>query len=234
MDHALFFSIHPHPYPTMKRIVSLSFLVIALANLVQAQSVPLEVFAGDKRTTLDLLLIRNLHGKADAKSKFLFFSRSRVSLDYNETKTANLPQFSLTEALSYNIKSLRGFAPVAVLQVFNRGTFPKAGIQYLKLKPHFTFFSWSVVDLAKDPFVDVFILSRFTPKLTEKMRLYTQLELLSNFPTQESANMNFIQRVRVGLKFDEIQFGLGLDINETGKDNFTNTTNGGVFFRYEF
>ncbi|MFM9839466.1 MAG: hypothetical protein ACKVOQ_14450 [Cyclobacteriaceae bacterium] len=218
----------------MKRIVSLAFLVIALANLVQAQSVPLEVFAGDKRTTLDLLLIKNLHGKVETKSKFLFFSRSRVSLDYNETKTSSLPQFSLTEALSYNIKGLKGFAPVAVLQVFNRGTFPKAGIQYLKLKPNFTFFSWSVIDLAKDPFVDVFILSRFTPKLTEKMKLYTQLELLNNLPTEGNANLNFVQRIRVGFKFDEVQFGLGLDLNETGKENFTNSTNAGVFLRYEF
>jgi hypothetical protein len=234
--HALFlFTSVCQLHLPMKRIIFLSFLwTIVSADLVQAQSVPLEVFAGDKRTTLDLLLIKNLHGKGKAKSKFLFFSRSRVSLDYNETKTTNLPQFSLTEALSYNIKGLRGFAPVAVLQVFNRGTFPKAGIQYLKLKPHFTFFSWSVIDLAKDPFIDVFILSRFTPKLTEKMRLYAQLELLNNFPTQENANMNFIQRIRLGLRFDEIQFGLGFDFNEMGKDNFTNTTNGGVFFRYEF
>lgn len=211
----------------------LFFLVLASAKLSMAQSVPLEVFAGDKRTTLDLLLIKNLKGKGEAKSKFLFFSRSRVSLDYNETKTTNLPQFALTEALSYNIKDLRGFAPVAVVQIFNLGTFPKAGIQYLKLKTNFTFFSWSVIDLAKDPSVDVFILSRFTPKLTEKMKLYTQLELLSNFPSLDT-NMNFTQRIRVGLKFDEVQFGLGLDLNEVGKENFTNTTNAGVFFRYEF
>jgi hypothetical protein len=207
--------------------------VIALANLAKAQSVPFEIFGGDKRTTLDLLLIKSLQGKGATKSKFLFFSRSRVSLDYNETKTANLPQFALTEALSYNIKALKGFSPVAVLQTFNRGTFPKAGIQYLKLEPNFTFFSWSVIDLAKDPSVDVFILSRFTPKLTEKMKLYTQLELLGNFPSLDT-NMNFTQRIRVGLKFDEVQFGLGLDLSEVGKENFTNTTNAGVFLRYEF
>jgi hypothetical protein len=219
----------------MTRFALLFFLWMAIAaKLSKAQSVPFEVFIGDNRTTLDLLLIKNLHGKGDTKSKFLFFSRSRVSLDYNETNTNNLPQFVVTEAVSYNIKGLKGFAPVAVLQVFNRGTFPKAGIQYLKLNPNFTFFSWSVIDLAKDPFVDIFILSRFTPKFTEKMRLYTQLELLNNFPTQENTNMNFIQRIRLGLKFDEVQFGLGLDLNQIGRDIFANTTNAGVFLRYEF
>lgn len=218
----------------MKPVTILSLvLIVALTKLAQAQTVPFEIFGGDKRTTVDLLLKKNLHGKVETKSKFLFFSRSRVSLDYNETKTNNLPQFALTEAMSYNIKSLNGFAPVAVLQVFNRGTFPKAGVQYLKLKTNFTLFSWSVIDLAKDPSVDVFILSRFTPRLTEKAKLYTQLELLSNFPSLNT-NMNFTQRIRVGLKFDEVQFGLGLDISEVGKENFTNTTNAGVFLRYEF
>lgn len=229
------FVLTPHSRLPMKRFALLFFLWMAIAaKLSKAQSVPFEVFIGDNRTTLDLLLIKNLHGKVDTKSKFFFFSRSRVSFDYNETNTTNLPQFVVTEALSYNIKGLKGFAPVAVLQVFNRGAFLKAGIQYLKLNPNFTFFSWSVIDLAKDPFVDVFILSRFTPELTEKMKLYAQLELVNNFPTQEKANLNLTQRVRLGLKFDEVQFGFGLDLNQIGRDTFANRTNAGVFLRYEF
>ena len=65
------------------------------------------------------------------------------------------------------------------------------------------------------------------------MKLYTQIELLNNFPTADT-NMNFTQRLRLGLKFDEVQFGLAMDLNEMGRNNFINTTNTGIFLRYEF
>ena len=77
-------------------------------------------------------------------------------MDYEMTKTENLPQFNLTEAISYNYKSLKGFAPVAVFQVTNKGVYPKSGIQYLKKNKTFTFFGWTVIDLLKNPNIDVF------------------------------------------------------------------------------
>lgn len=199
-----------------------------------AQTVPLEIFAGDKKATLDLLLIRNLKRAVETKSHFLFFSRSRVSVDYKENSQSNLPQFALTEALSYNVKSWRGFAPVTVVQIFNRGTFLKAGVQYLHQRSQFTLFSWAVTDISNQPAIDIFVLTRFTPAISDKLHLYSQLELLNSWPTQLEANTSYTQRIRIGIKRSQVQFGLAMDLTEVGKVKFSSTLNTGLFLRYEF
>lgn len=199
-----------------------------------AQTVPLEIFAGDKKATLDLLLIRNLKRAVETKSHFLFFSRSRVSVDYKENSQSNLPQFALTEALSYNVKSWRGFAPVTVVQIFNRGTFLKAGVQYLHQRSQFTLFSWAVTDISNQPAIDIFVLTRFTPAISDKLHLYSQLELLNSWPTQLEANTSYTQRIRIGIKRSQVQFGLAMDLTEVGKEKFSSTLNTGLFLRYEF
>jgi len=150
------------------------------------------------------------------------------------TETENLPQFGFTEAISYNTSSLKGFTPVVVVQFLNKGVYPKIGIQYVKQKDDFTFFGWSVVETLNNPKIDLFVLTRFTPKLTEKINLYSQLELLSNFPTVEKNSFNFIERIRLGLKLNEFQFGSGLDLVQNGRKQFINTINIGGFLRYEF
>ncbi|MBI3219360.1 MAG: hypothetical protein HYZ44_07600 [Bacteroidetes bacterium] len=219
----------------MKRIlVILLTLTLVLRIQVSAQTVPLEIFAGDSKATLDLLLMRNLKRADETKSHFLFFTRSSVTLDYKENSHSNLPQFALTEALSYNIKSWKGFAPVTVVQIFNRGTFLKAGIQYLRQRSQFTLFSWAVSDLSNQPAFDIFVVTRFTPAITDKLHLYSQLELLNSWPTQLEGNTSYTQRIRFGIKQSQVQFGLAMDLTEVGKEKFTSTLNTGLFLRYEF
>lgn len=150
------------------------------------------------------------------------------------TSKTYLPQFGFTEAISYNHPKLKGFAPVAVVQLLGWGVYPKAGIQFFHRKNDFTFFSWVVCETLKDPNIDVFVLSRYEPKLTEKLNLFTQLELVNAFPTNNTEYFNLTQRVRLGLKIKDWQFGAGADFNETGNKTFTNTNNIGGFLRHEF
>jgi hypothetical protein len=213
------------------------FLAIGLvlfANISKAQHIPIEVFGGDKRATIDVLFAKYVKNKKNEKSNSFFFSRSRATVDYKMTTTTNLPQFAFTEAISYDFKGLHGFAPVAVVQLFNRGVYPRAGIRYLKLKTNFTFFGWTVIDVLKNPTVDVFILTRYTPRLSEKLKLYSQVELINDFPTQSTTSMNFTQRLRFGLQTGLVSFGAATDLNETGRERFTTITNTGFFLRYEF
>ena len=76
--------------------------------------------------------------------------------------------------------------------------------------------------------------TRYEPKLTDKLNLFTQLELLSAFPTLNTNNYNLFQRVRLGLKIKEWQFVAGADFNELGNSTFVITNNIGGFLRYEF
>jgi hypothetical protein len=201
---------------------------------IAAAQLPVEVFAGDKKATGDIMFFRFFKNGEGVDSKFLFFNRNRVSIDYRMTDTTYLPQFGFTEAVSYNPKTLKGLAPVVVASINNKGLYPKAGIQYAKVDKKYTVFSWVVAETDHDPMIDFFLLLRYTPKLTEKSDLFTQLELLNVFPTASQNNYSFTQRLRLGLKRKVVQFGVGVDLNQSGRDNLAVTENTGGFIRYEF
>lgn len=212
------------------------FVVIAMLLFkgIAIAQIPVEVFAGDKKATVDIMFFKFFKNKEGQYSKFLFFNRNRSSIDYEMTKTTNLPQFGFTEAISYNNQKLGGFAPVLVASILNRGVYPKAGIQFAKIKKNYTIFSWVVAETVKEPNIDFFFLGRYTPKLTEKLNLFSQIELVNAFPIVEQNYFSFTQRLRLGLKIREVQFGAGLDLLQFGRNNFTKTENLGGFLRYEF
>jgi hypothetical protein len=205
-----------------------------LIRSVAFAQIPVEVFVGHKKSTVDIMFFKFIKNKAGHNSKILFFNRNRASIDYAMTATTNLPQFGFTEAFSYNHQKLKGFAPVVVASILNRGVYPKAGIQFAKIKKEYTIFSWVVSETLKEPNIDFFFLGRYTPKLTDKLNLFTQIELVNAFPTVEQNNFSFTQRFRLGLKLKEFQFGVGLDLTKSGRVGFTKTENVGSFFRYEF
>lgn len=212
------------------------FTVIASLILMRGAiaQIPVEVFTGHKKTSFDLMFFKFFKNKEAVNSKFLFFNRNRVSIDYKQTTTTYLPIFGFTEAVSYNHPKLKRLAPVIVAQVNNKGFYPKTGIQYYYRRSNFTFFSWAVCEVLKDPNLDLFVLTRYEHKLNEKLNLFTQLELVNSFPTASKGNYNLFQRLRIGLKIKSFQFGAGVDLNEFGNTTFVNTNNIGGFLRYEF
>jgi hypothetical protein len=209
------------------------FILLIGVSIGQAQ-IPVEIFGGDKKASFDLMFFKFFKNKEGQNSKFLFFSRERAVMDYQQTATSDLPQFGFTEAISYNHPALKGFAPVVVGQVLNRGTFAKTGVQYAHISKTLTVFGWSVMELDSKPDVDLFLMLRYTPKLSEKWALFTQIELINALPTHKTANFNFTQRLRLGLKKADWQLGLGGDFLAVGRNDFNKTQNTGVFMRHEF
>jgi hypothetical protein len=196
--------------------------------------IPVEVFAGHQKTTIDIMFFNYFKNKQMENSKFLVFNRNRASVDYEQTTTTNLPQFGFTEAISYIDPKLKGLAPVAVAQILNGGFYSKAGIQYVLMKKSLTLFSWVVIETTTEPNVDLFLLVRFTPAITERLNLFTQLESVNALPTEDHGMHNFIQRFRLGLKMKAWQAGIGSDFSQSGNATYTMTNNTGVFLRYEF
>ena len=152
-------------------------------------------------------------------------------MDYEETATANLPQFGFTEAISFNHKSLKGFAPVLVGQVLNKGTYAKGGFQYALIRKHLTVFSWVVSEINSQPVVDVFLLVRYTPRLSEKYNFFSQLETINVFPTSADVANTYTQRIRLGIKRSQWQTGFGADFTQSSQPN---SANAGIFLRHEF
>lgn len=209
-------------------------MAVLLQGSMALAQIPAEVFTGNKRATADIMFFRFFKNRKGLNSRFLFFNRNRVSLDYKMTPATNLPQFGATEAVSYNHEKLKGFAPVFVASILNRGIFPKAGIQFAKIKKDFTVFSWVVSETLQHPNIDLFILGRYTPRLTATLNLFSQVELFQSFPTVMQNNFSLVQRFRLGVKIKAFQLGAGMDLTQTGRNNLTKTTNTGGFLRYEF
>lgn len=216
-----------------KLVIILSIFLSATHSNVFAQ-IPVEYFAGHKRSTVDVMFFRNFKNKEEKDSRFLFFNRNRASVDYRMTDTEYLPQYGFTEALSYNHPKLKGLAPVAVAQFLNSGVYPKAGIQYAHVNANFTLFTWLVYELKESGNTDCFLLMRYTPAISDRFNLFTQLELISALPSDQSLNYNFIQRLRLGGKWNKWQVGLGADFGQNGRSTFMKSNNLGIFLRYEF
>ncbi|MBX2927993.1 MAG: hypothetical protein KF852_09175 [Saprospiraceae bacterium] len=212
--------------------------MIAVALLVMGAyataQIPVEVFAGHERATIDVLFFKFFKNKEDRNTPWLFFNRNRAAVDYRITSAAFLPQFGFTEAVSYNHPRLKGFAPVAVGQVLSWGAFAKAGVQYAHIAKHYTLFSWAVVELRDSPGIDYFLLARYTPRLTDGLDLFSQLEFVNTLPTDALNNFSFVQRLRLGLKAGDWQFGAGADFSHIGRRDYFASRNVGAFLRHEF
>ncbi len=209
------------------------FLFTSFLARAEAQ-IPVEIFLSHKRSTVDIMFFKFFKNREGKNTRWLFFNRNRASIDYRMTQTQYLPQFGFTESISYNHKKLKGFAPVMVGQVLSWGVYPKAGIQYALVRKNLTVFTWLVSELLEEPDLDYFLLFRYTPRLTEKTNLFTQVESVNAFPTVSSQNFSFTQRFRLGLQFNSYQLGAGADFNQTGNTTFVKTYNLGVFIRHEF
>jgi hypothetical protein len=208
-------------------------MLAVFCSTAKAQ-IPVEIFGGHEKTTVDIMFFKYFKNKQRENSRWLFFNRNRASIDYQMTKTTYLPQFGFTEAISYNHEKLLGFAPVLVGQVFSGGVYPKAGIQYAHIRKEVTIFTWLVCETLEKPDLDYFLLFRYTPKLSEKVKLFTQVESVNAFPTASTDNYSFTQRLRLGLSVKSYQLGAGSDFNQTGNATFTKTYNVGGFIRHEF
>lgn len=216
--------------------IVIRYLILAVLLLAwgsTAAQIPVEWMVGNKKSSIDLMFFRFIKDRNKQPSRVLFFSRARATVDYKMTSTSNLPTFGLTEAISYNPRNWKGFAPVAVVQVFNRGLFPKAGMQYAHTGKQLTVFSWLVVETMKEPDIDYFLLMRFTPALSPKLKLFTQLEAVNSFPTRAGASFGFTQRMRLGLMQQQFQYGLAADLSQQGNRSFQASTNLGGFLRVE-
>lgn len=205
-----------------------------LSGSAALAQIPVEFFAGQQRATADVMFFRFFKKNDTTSSRWLFFNRSRAAVDYRITSASFLPQFGLTNAVSWNHARARGFAPVLVGQVLYTGVYAKAGMQYAWMKNHVTVFSWLVSELKRQPSLDYFLLLRLTPRLSDKIKLFTQFESINTLQLAADVPQSFVQRFRVGLDAWQFQFGAGADVSFFGRSVYVQNTNAGVFIRHLF
>jgi hypothetical protein len=208
-------------------------LLLAQPAPLHAQ-IPLEIFTAKDKVSFDVMMFKYFRNRADDNGRFLFFNRTRALVDYRQQTEGIGPSFGFTGAFSYNAPAWKGFAPVAVVQVLNAGGTVKGGVQYVNIKRRLTLFTWSIAEIAPGSGLDAYLLLRGTPRISENLDLFLQLELVNTLPFRTMDPFQLTQRGRVGIKKGRWQAGLGADVIEYGRGTLEVTVRPGVFGRYEF
>lgn len=207
------------------RYYSLLVALVLLPGMARAQMA--EVYAGHKRTGIDLMWFRNFRHQKGQPRHWLYFSRNRASISSAQSPVL----YGSTNAVSYNFTN--GLGLVGVTNWLATGVVPKAGLQYYKRSGNMMVFGWLVADLVRAGSIDAFVMWRFQPSITQTYKAFLQAELFPVY-TPGTGNLNITQRVRLGARYHDWVAGPMADFNESGQEKLTLTVNAGLFLRYEF
>ena len=186
---------------------------------VQAQS--FEYMQGTERVFVDVQWLRTF----DEAGKWSLFSRSRATVDYDENT-------NLFTGAYLNYTTSSGIGATVLGRISTLGAGADAGLHFFKASKKIMIYALVSIEVSSELSYSWFSIARYTPQLLEKWKLYSSLELFSNFG--EDGHVASVQRARVGLDRDGYQFGLAINLSGLGKDYATTDTNPGVFLRKQF
>jgi hypothetical protein len=209
------------------------FAALCCAQAVEARGQAVEVFAGHQAATADVLFFEYVPNRTGQPTPWLLFHRSRALVDYDIDTDArrDLPQFGMTNAVSFNPRRWRGLAPVAAVSLTSASAAAKLGVQYARVRPTATVFGWVVVETASQPTVDLFVLARYTRPLTADLGLFSQIETIGIRATADDEASTLTLRSRLGVSMGRWQVGAGADL---GRGPSAASRNLGLFLRHAF
>ena len=197
-------------------LLSLLFLSISIASWGQS----LELMLGNERLFADVQWLKFI----DADGQWSLFSRTRATLDYEN-------QSNLFSGAYLNRTFSNGLGASLIGKIGANGGGADLGVHIFKAKPNWMLFGLLSVGLKNELEYSWFSILRITPALNDKWKLYSSLELFNLF--NQGNHLISVQRLRLGLDNNKIQFGAALNLSETGSD-WTTSSNVGAFIRKSF
>ena len=176
---------------------------------------------GTERIFLDVQWLKAF----DQQYRWTLFSRSRATVDYEENT-------NLFTGAYVNYTSKIGVGGTVLGRISTLGSGADVGVHYFKATDKFMVYALASIELHKELGYSWFSIMRYTPPLGEKWKLYTSLELFSNFNAEGHAFS--VQRMRAGVDRAGYQFGLALNLSGLGPQYDTRDTNPGIFLRKQF
>lgn len=208
------------PSPMKKIIHTFALLAILLAfHSTNAQS--FEYMQGSERVFVDAQWLKTF----DSAHRWSLFSRSRATVDYQENT-------SLFTGAYLNYTSKSGFGGTLVGAISDFGMGADAGAHFFKANPQFLIYALLSVKIRSEFGYAWFSILRYTPRIAERWKVYSSLELYSSF--DGDGHEVSVQRIRAGLDRKGYQFGLALNLSGLGRDYATTDTNPGLFIRKQF
>jgi len=153
------------------------------------------------------------------------FSRTRADIDYNKEGNTFLSLLYL----NYTFQPGIGVSLIGKISNVSNGV--DAGIHYFKNSKNISLFVAITAQIKKNPGYSWFSIIRFRPPINEKWKWYSSLELFTL--VNKNGHLVSSQRIRAGVDINAFQFGIGLNISESGQ-NWNAQGNPGIFIRREF
>ena len=180
----------------------------------------LEIMVGHERIFADAQWLKFM----DAENHWSLFCRTRATVNYDN-------QTDLFSGAYLNYTFNNGLGGSLVGKIGNSGGGADAGVHIFKAKSDWMLFGLASVGLKNELEYSWFSILRFTPKINEKWRIYTSLELFNLFNKEN--HLVSVQRLRLGLDYQQFQFGAAANLTESGK-NWIGNSNVGGFMRKSF
>ena len=198
------------------------FLFLLLPFCAQSQ-ISVQAYGGNKET--ELLVIYN----KDFSRKWNYFASGTVSYDYASKKVT--PE--LYQNINYSI--IKNLGVSAGVHISEKDIMPSVGVAYGKENDVFAinlFPAFTYSTDAKEFGLGLYTLLEYTPKINERLNLYSMLIIESDFSFKEHQSSS--QVIRLGLENKKkMQFGIGSNISQTGS-SFDTDVNFGVFIGKKF
>jgi len=200
------------------------FVLIAglmLNHCLNAYSQSIEIMPGTERVFTDVQWLETF----DEERKWSLFSRSRATVDYKDNT-------NLFTGAYLNYTTHSGFGGTVVGRISSRGSGGDIGVHFFRGKEAFMIYALASIDVSSETSYSWFSILRFKPELSKNWRLYSSLELFSNF--NDVGHVASVQRIRAGLDRKGYQFGLALNLSGLGEKYNMTDSNPGVFIRKVF
>ena len=180
----------------------------------------LEIMVGHERIFADAQWLKFM----DGKNQWSLFSRTRATVDYD-----NQTNLFTGAYLNYTFKN--GLGSSLVGKIGDGGGGADVGIHIFKSKKNWLLFGLASVGLKNELEYSWFSIFRFTPRIKDQWKFYSSLELFNLFGKEN--HLVSVQRIRLGLDYQQFQFGIAGNFTELGSQ-WASSSNIGGFIRKSF
>jgi len=209
----------------LPKTMGLLMFYLLFIQSVKAQ-IPVEVFIGNNQAQHEFFFFKDL----GQNHKVNLFSMARFAVNY-EDETLNTSMVS--SQLTYNFTKNWG---ISTGGLFTEPTFsPLLAISYVYFNPKGDLFLnfFPTVYFQDNLEFELFGLFFYTPKLSEKWSLFSQVIFGTAVNQQFDQHVFSYQQIRLGLGYKKsFQFGVGIDQNFFG-NSWMYAENIGLFIRKE-
>jgi len=197
-----------------------TFFCVFSTPILNSQS--FEVLLGHNRVFIDAQYLSFF----DEEHKWSLFSAARATAEYDQTQT----NLFTAGYLNYTINKGFGLSIVGRISTLDSGL--DFGPHFFKNTKNWSFFILPTINLENELLYSWFSIIKYTPQLKEALKLYSSYEQFSAFNI--NGHITSVQRIRLGLDRMGYQFGMGLNLRQSGQQFSDFDSNIGGFIRKQF